>query len=384
MPWNATSTGSSFGRYLYLRHHHQDAWYKRNSAPQQARKGLHASQQLASNHNADLTQLQDEVVRAHAALVAVMAIQSQNLHNNELPAFWDSWLYQSSTRPYWPLGPPSASKEPVRYCLLLTASTKVHVELSHYAWGVNQQRNGSRRQAMYRQNLRAWLQTRPEMPIVLVDSTDDDSYINDLRNELSDEASPFFASVSKEARERVELHAVRPSQTCTHKEIGCHEASAILSAMQRSRFFRRRGDGRQPMCTHAVKVTGRYHVPALGRTIARCPNGVGLVVESSGSPVNNPAFPRQETMVLGFDTRWAEALFGWSQDGGVCQECHIGDMVKAIQALRARDITPARGAKSRTWSWKTQWVRDMLCVLPPMKLSNPTREGSTGILRTHV
>jgi hypothetical protein len=326
-----------------------------------------------SSRMAEPVELRDQLERARAALVAAMA--DRNHPDDPLPQFWDSWLYpDGKLRPK--LSPLRNSLEPKpRFCLLLTGSTQVQVRLDHEAWGVNQQRNRTQRRAMYRQNVRTWLKTSG-LPIVFVDTTNDPSFIDGLRADLvDDQESTYFASVPKEARKRVELLALPPSRTCSNREIGCHEAAAILSAVQRSAFFRRAG-GRPPKCTHAVKVTGRYHVPVLPSMLDRCSRGVGLVVESSGPPVNGPN-QRQETMVLGFDARWTEALFGWSAAGGMCQECHIGQVVKVLHMMRARDI----GSSSR---WRTQWVRDVLCVLPPMRLSSPTKEGSTGRLRMFV
>ena len=127
------------------------------------------------------------------------------------------------------------------------------------------------------------------------------------------------------------------------------QSSAILRSLSQASHFRRI-DGREPRCTHAVKVTGRYHVHDLEQALFRCPNSTSIVVESANASFQS----RQESMVLGFDTRWGNALFGWSDQHHLClrSRCSIaleedtGHRGGAVQ-LGVREDTQVRELHDR-------------------------------------
>jgi hypothetical protein len=322
---------------------------------------------------ARLVAAEESLGRTRAALVASMAFAA----TGGLPEFWPS----AST--VLRRGPPVVAAEEARWCLLLTATTTVQVDLTKNGFGRGQQRSRAQRQRTYADTLSKWLGSGLQMPVVLAENSNDETFLTELHAQLHGTAP------RDRGDQKVDLVEIGPATTCDDEEIGCHEASAILRAVRKSRFFRREA-GRPPRCTHALKVTGRYFVHELPKAIQQCPRGTAIAVEHRNASFNDVG-QRQETMVLGFDTLWTEALFGWSRARGMCQECHMTQVVKKLRELRthARTQPPhARGAKRakgvggvpRT---EFDWLRDALCDLPLMSV-DPVREGSTGRLRTQV
>ena len=64
------------------------------------------------------------------------------------------------------------------------------------------------------------------------------------------------------------------------------------------------------------------------------------------------------TMAFGFRADLTQSLFGWSQEGGACQECHVN-------------------------SWLRAHPRARVCQLPRLAVK-PITEGSTGASRDHL
>ena len=133
--------------------------------------------------------------------------------------------------------------------------------------------------------------------------------------------------------------------------------------------------------SHAT-VTGRYYVHGLGDAVrTRCSPSAMIAVES-----RQAAFleGRQETMVLGFHRLWVDVLFGWSFVGGMCMECHIGDITRTLKAMQ-RDAQglERRGLVPMGTMTEASWAKDALCQLPIMQV-DPITEGSTGRWRHFV
>ena len=64
-----------------------------------------------------------------------------------------------------------------------------------------------------------------------------------------------------------------------------------------------------------------------------------------------------------FKKRLSEAIFGWSQRGEKCQECHVNGYVKELrQAVESKRISA-----------------DAVCHLPRLKVE-PVGQGSNGVL----
>ena len=233
-----------------------------------------------------------------------------------------------------------APSEAPLWCLLLSATTNVQVDLRNFSFGRLQQRNTSERQHMYAQVLGHWVGAYPEVPIVLAENS-------------NDSLAWSWTDATKGAR--LERLRIGRAPNCTGEEIGCHEADAILRAVRTSRFFRTwhlRGH-EQRLCTHALKVTGRYAVTSdIDAALRSCPLDWDLALQ------NKNWGGGAGTQVLGFRVALANYLFGWSQLGDMCQECHI-------QA----------------------WLRDhpdtRVCYLPPLNVK-PVREGSTGKLVSSI
>ena len=67
--------------------------------------------------------------------------------------------------------------------------------------------------------------------------------------------------------------------------------------------------------------------------------------------------------MFGFRATLSEALFGWSQKGEMCQECHVNGYVKELRQAVENKRIPA----------------DAVCQLPRLNVE-PVRQGSNGIL----
>lgn len=233
------------------------------------------------------------------------------------------------------------------WCLLLTATTKIQVNLEN-RYGV-QQIDTSKRQTSYTQALDVWLRSMPELRIVLVENSGDNLTwaVNAARTH-----NP----------QRLLTVPIRPSVTCNHDEIGCHEGSAIYRSLVR----RKRTDLFLQNFSHILKVTGRYAITSnLTKILGRCHTNWLVALQNPRWHVGNP--PRQETQVLGFRKDLAESLFSWSGRGGMCMECHITKVATQMrEAIRNGHIP-----------------RGSVCELPPFDVI-PTKEGSTGKLRESI
>ena len=60
-----------------------------------------------------------------------------------------------------------------RWCVVLTATVHVNVDLRQHAWGHEQQRNAWERRAMYTRVLRHWFTHLPGVPITIVENSGD-------------------------------------------------------------------------------------------------------------------------------------------------------------------------------------------------------------------
>jgi hypothetical protein len=247
-----------------------------------------------------------------------------------------------------------AASEAGPWCLLLSATTNVKVDLRRTGYGRLQQRNVSERQQMYSQVLAHWLGAYPKLRVAVAENS-------------GDSLAWTWTDATKGAR--LERLRIGPASSCSGEEIGCHEADAILRAVRTSRFFRARGlfsrffrhffrraSFEQRLCTHALKVTGRYAVTSdVDAALRGCARGWDLALQNTTWPGSSQA---HGTQVLGFRVALAEDLFGWSQLGEMCQECHVHSWLQKHPAAR-------------------------VCHLPALSVK-PVREGSTGILVSTV
>jgi hypothetical protein len=233
--------------------------------------------------------------------------------------------------------------------LLLSATTNVKVDLRRTGWGRLQQRNVSERQQMYSQVLAHWLGAYPKLQVALAENS-------------GDSLAWTWTDATKGAQ--LERLRIRPALSCSGEEIGCHEADAILSAVRTSRFFRARGPHEQRLCTHALKVTGRYAVTSdVDAALRGCARGWDLALQNTTWQQDPKLGPGDSslahgTQVLGFRVALAEDLFGWSRLGGMCQECNVQSWLRNHPAAR-------------------------VCHLPPLSVK-PVRAGSTGQLVSTV
>jgi hypothetical protein len=136
----------------------------------------------------------------------------------------------------------------------------------------------------------------------------------------------------------------------------------------------------------AVAVTGRYYVHALVDAFNQCRQSTMLAVESPEANFDTELTRgRQETMVLGFDTRWADFLFGWSHVGAQCQECHVTRFTRTLRLLQsdARMVARRMPNVTRGTERASSWLTEALCDLPLMDV-DPVIEGSTGKLRSVI
>mgnify|MGYP004201493721 FL=1 len=132
-----------------------------------------------------------------------------------------------------------------------------------------------------------------------------------------------------------------------------------MRAVRASRLIGR-GAGQ---CSHVLKVTGRYSVTSdVHAAIASCPPHWDVAVQNTSWGAAGPDVhtgPRVVgTMAFGFRADLTQSLFGWSQEGGACQECHIN-------------------------SWLRAHPRARVCQLPRLSVK-PITEGSTGASRDHL
>ena len=160
-----------------------------------------------------------------------------------------------------------------RWCVVLTTTVHVNVDLRERKWGHQQQRNALERRAMYAQVLRHWFIHLPGVPITIVENSGDslDWAVGEARqlNRTSDLALVRLGGCADECR-----------KSRRNAEIGCAEAHSIHTAIARSPHYARPktisvrgpsggitrhavGDGGhvdRPRCTHALTVTGRYAI----------------------------------------------------------------------------------------------------------------------------
>ena len=279
----------------------------------------------------------------HPVLSVCGSVEGYTLTNEQCKECLWTWSAPRSTRHSSRLVHRSderAASEAGPWCLLLSATTNVKVDLRRTGWGRLQQRNVSERQQMYSQVLAHWLGAYPKLRVALAENS-------------GDSLAWTWTDATKGAQ--LERLRVWPALSCSGEEIGCHEADAILSAVRTSRFFRARGPHEQRLCTHALKVTGRYAVTSdVDAALRGCARGWDLALQNTtwGSSQTHG------TQVLGFRVALAEDLFGWSQLGERCQECHVQ-------------------------SWLQKYPAARVCRLPPLSVK-PVREGSTGILVSTV
>ena len=249
---------------------------------------------------------------------------------------------QSSLR-LWERSDERAAREAGPWCLLLSATTNVKVDLRRSGYGRFQQRNVSERQQMYSQVLAHWVGAYPKLLVALAENSGD---------------SLAWTSTDATKGARLERLRIGPASTCPGEEIGCHEADAILRAVRTSRFFRARGPHEQRLCTHALKVTGRYAVTSdVDAALRGCARGWDVALQNTtwgGTIDGKPTKGMHGTQVLGFRVALAEDLFGWSQFGEMCQECHVHAWLQHHPAAR-------------------------VCHLPPLSVKS-VRGGSNGVL----
>lgn len=257
--------------------------------------------------------------------------------------------------------PPPAPQH-VRWCVLLTTTVNVGVNLTarNRSWSTQwdgfagQQDDARERRAMYVASLQRWLAGN-NLPVIIAEN--------------SGERFPELHTMRRRFNKHVELVRLSPSATCAHREIGCHEASAVLRAVNASRLLRlREGTGAREhdLCSHVLMVAGRYYLPGIeGVLRQRCGSHTRVAVQNPRwAPYRDDDDWRQETSAYGFDKRWAPAMFNWSLASRQCQECH------ASRVVRRMLVSP--------------YQEERLCNLPPMRVAPPVREGSTGILRSSI
>ena len=195
------------------------------------------------------------------------------------------------------------------WCLLLTMSVNPSVDLvaANQSWAKpsangmgGQQHNPATRRALYVDSLRRWVENSA-MPIIIAENSGE--RFDELRH------------MRRRHNQPVELIRLSHAATCTTTEIGCHEASAVLRAVNRSRLLSRRlrsgPFAGEEQCTHVLMVAGRYFIPGAERLLeSRCGAFSAVAVQSPrwSLPLNHSDW-RQETSAYGFDKRWAGALF---------------------------------------------------------------------------
>ena len=239
------------------------------------------------------------------------------------------------------------------WCLLICATTHVGVDLRGSSYGRLQQRDVGERQQMYSQVLAHWLAAYPKRPVALAENSGD-SLAWTWTDTTKGIRSKGGGTRSNKQLERLQIG---PASTCRDVEIGCHEADAILRAVRVSRLFRARGPAGMRVCTHALKVTGRYAVTSdVDAALSGCARGWDVALQNTTwRGVRDQV---HGTQVLGFRVALTEDLFGWSQRGETCQECHVQ-------------------------SWLQRRPQARVCHLPPLSV-RPVRGGSTGALVSTV
>ena len=288
----------------------------------------------------------------HPVLSVCGSVEGYTLTNEQCKECLWTWSAPRSTRHSSRLVHRSderAASEAGPWCLLLSATTNVKVDLRRTGYGRLQQRNVSERQQMYSQVLAHWLGAYPKLQVALAENSGDS-----------------LAWTWTDATKGAQLERLRiwPALSCSGEEIGCHEADAILSAVRTSRFFRARGPHEQRLCTHALKVTGRYAVTSdVDAALRGCARGWDLALQNTTWQQDPKLGPGDSslahgTQVLGFRVALAEDLFGWSRLGGMCQECNVQSWLRNHPAAR-------------------------VCHLPPLSVK-PVRAGSTGQLVSTV
>ena len=236
-------------------------------------------------------------------------------------------------------------------CVLLTATTNIHVDLrKQKPWASHQQVNATERRNMYKHVLRHWLEREPNLPIAFAENSGDDlAWLMHLRKRYKDRL------------ELIRLH--RPIQ-CHPDEIGCFEADAILQAVKSSKYFDSRRSGRR--CSHVLKVTARYApTDSVSKKLEACKPGWHMAVQNRSW--GEKSLQWRGSQMLGFKAALAETIFGWSQHGGQCQECHVNKYVHELRMAVNRSHIPASA----------------VCDLPRLNVE-PVAQGSNGVRTTWI
>ena len=135
-----------------------------------------------------------------------------------------------------------------RWCLVLTTTTNVQVDLRNESYGKQQQRSAHGRQEQYSRVLHHWLSTHPRVPITLVENSGDELLW-----------AKRLAVRFNRSEQHLALVHLRPPSACRSREIGCFEAHSVHSAVKQSPQFRPRNMGgkKKAQCSHALMLTGR-------------------------------------------------------------------------------------------------------------------------------
>ena len=203
---------------------------------------------------------------------------------------------------------------------------------------------------MYKHVLRHWLEREPNLPIAFAENSGDDlAWLMDFRRRY------------KNRLELIRLH--RPIQ-CHPDEIGCFEADAILQAVKSSKYFDPRRSGRR--CSHVLKVTARYApTDNVSKKLEGCKPGWHMAVQNRSW--GEESLQWRGSQMLGFKAALAETIFGWSQHGEKCQECHVNKYVHELRMAVNRSHIPASA----------------VCDLPRLNVE-PVAQGSNGVLTTWI
>ena len=227
--------------------------------------------------------------------------------------------------------PPIAAREtrptsPARLFVLLTMAINPFLDLT--VRGMHQQRNVTERLVTYQRSVRAWADNS-SLPVVVVENTGAD-------------LAPLRAQVTNSARAReFEFHSL-PVRANLSDDIGAAEANAVIDAIDASTMLR----ARRRKYDLVFKITGRYFVPDFERIVrSACElDGNGASPPSfvvTRSPWM-PKFGRQETTVIGFDSRTQGPLINWAKSGGKFFEGHATRLLADETCKSRADGTSTR------------------------------------------
>jgi len=257
-----------------------------------------------------------------------------------------------------------------RWCLVLTTTTNVQVDLRNESYGKQQQRSAHGRQEQYSRVLHHWLSTHPRVPITLVENSGDELLW-----------AKRLAVRFNRSEQHLALVHLRPPSACRSREIGCFEAHSVHSAVKQSPQFRPRNMGgkKKAQCSHALMLTGRYAITSrIDGALRGCGKSWSVAVQNpTWLPKGHPSW-RQETSAFGFEASLADEMFGWWRRGGANQERHVTDYVGR---LRKKTCSFAGGRSGGQAGRRGPSCP--ICELPPLNVV-PVREGSTGKLRASI